>query len=115
MGKSFGKSHGHSKRDSEYHPIYMVWSSMKFRCRNKRGETAEKYYNRGITVCQEWQEFVPFLNWCLENGYKKGLTIDRIDNDKGYSPYNCRFTTYSVQNYNKRKPKRAKRTNKYYL
>lgn len=52
------------------------------------------YYDRGIKVCDEWlNDFDKFEQWCLNNGFKKGLQIDRIDNEKGYSPDNCRFVT----------------------
>ena len=52
------------------------------------------YYDKGIKICDEWlNDFDSFENWCINNGYKKELQIDRIDGNKGYSPDNCRFVT----------------------
>ena len=82
-------------------PHYERWTSMKQRCYNPKNTNYKNYGGRGITICEEWHNFEPFYIWCLER-YKPGLTIDRIDNDKGYSPENCRFTTHLVQATNKR-------------
>lgn len=79
--------------------LYRLWSGMLSRCRNDR-----PYVERGITVCDEWHDFESFRQWASEAGYPNGLTIDRIDNAKGYSPDNCRFASYTVQNQNRRKP-----------
>lgn len=51
------------------------------------------YYDRGISVCDEWKLFVPFKRWAIANGWAPGLEIDRKENDKGYFPDNCRFVT----------------------
>jgi hypothetical protein len=75
---------------------------MKVRCKTNKS-TGINWHGRGISVCQEWQDFLPFYEWSLNNGYKKGLTLDRINNDGNYEPNNCRFTTWSIQNSNKRK------------
>lgn len=49
---------------------------------------------RGIDICKEWKhDFIEFYNWCMANGYDKTLQLDRIDNDRGYAPSNCRFVT----------------------
>ena len=92
----FEKKHGMS--DSK---IYGVWLSMRERCNNEKNKSYKNYGAKGIKVCKEWQEsFLPFYNFSISNGYKEGLTIDRIDSKLGYYPENCRFVTVSEQNRN---------------
>lgn len=58
---------------------------------------------RGITIYKYWEDdFTHFAYWCIKHGWKKGLEIDRIDNDKGYYPSNCRITTEATNSRNKR-------------
>ena len=67
---------------------------MHARCSEKQPEFVKRrYFDRGIGVCDEWQEYLPFKAWALQNGWEKGLSLDRIDNSRGYSPDNCRFIT----------------------
>lgn len=81
--------------------IHGIWAAMNERCRNKH-KSNTKYIERGITVCKEWQtDFMSFYNWAMANGYTDELTIDRIDNDRGYSPDNCRWITIGAQQANK--------------
>lgn len=83
--------------------IYNIWSSMKKRCYLKTHMHYKNYGGRGIKVCKEWKDdFMSFYNWAMNNGYKEGLTIDRIDSDKDYCPENCRWMTYKEQQNNKR-------------
>ena len=75
---------------------------MVARCHRKTTRAYPQYGGRGIAVCDEWKSFAGFLEWSLANGYKDGLSIDRIDNDKGYFPGNCRWVTMETQANNKR-------------
>lgn len=83
--------------------IYYVWKGMKQRCTNPKHCGYPNYGGRGIAVCDEWlHNFQAFYGWAMENGYKDGLSIDRIENNKGYSPDNCRWISRKAQNINKR-------------
>jgi hypothetical protein len=88
-----------------YHPIYRVWTNMKQRCFNKDAYNYHSYGGRGITVCDEWLDSSKFIVWSLENGWSKGLQIDRIDNSRGYSPDNCRWVKSRTNCRNRRSTK----------
>lgn len=90
-------SHGLSKSR-----IYRIYRHMVNRCKNKRVESYPLYGGRGISVCDEWQKFEPFYEWSMKNGYSPELSIDRIDNEKGYSPNNCQWSSSVDQARNKR-------------
>ena len=76
---------------------------MKQRCYNANHMYYKYYGGRGIAICEAWKEdFDTFAQWALENGYSDELSIDRIDNDKGYSPDNCRWIYYKDQAKNRR-------------
>jgi len=83
--------------------IYKLWIAMKYRCYNKRCNDYKYYGARGIKICDEWKfNFLAFYSWSLQNGYNKKLSIDRIDNNLGYCPQNCRWVVLSKQQENKR-------------
>lgn len=82
--------------------LYQVWATMVSRCRWKAGPVFHHYGGRGITVCDAWRDFKAFRSWAIQNGYKEGLQIDRINNDAGYQPENCRWVPQQVNAQNKR-------------
>lgn len=86
-------------------PLYSVWASMKSRATSPNSKRTKDYFGRGISICDEWLDYVSFKKWALENGYRSGLSIDRIDNNRGYSPENCRWATTFQQSINKRTTK----------
>ena len=86
--------------------IYKTWNGIKNRT-NPNNKNKFSYYKnysgRNIKICKEWEEdFINFYNWAMANGYKEGLTIDRINNDGNYEPSNCRWVAMKKQQNNKR-------------
>lgn len=80
-----------------HEPLYHTWVSMRQRCQNERQKAYVRYGARHIFVCDEWQSFKNFQEWAMSNGYEHGLTIDRINNDDGYYPENCRWVDRITQ------------------
>ena len=98
--KEFIGNYKHGKKGTR---LYRIWHDMKTRCCNKNTIYYKNYGGRGIDVCNEWREdFMAFYNWSIANGYKDNLSIDRIDNNEGYSPDNCRWVDRKTQQRNKR-------------
>jgi len=96
-GKTVHLTHGYTNT-----PLYRCWSNMKTRCENPNSKAFKWYGARGITVCAAWESFAPFMEWALRSGYSPELEIDRIDNNKGYGPDNCRFVTHKENCNNRR-------------
>lgn len=98
-----GKNNGNYEHGLFDNELYKRWQSVKTRCYNPNSNSYPNYGGRGIKVCEEWKgSFEAFYEWAMENGYEKGLQIDRVDNDGNYEPSNCRWIT-SKENYNNRR------------
>ena len=97
MGKII---HGYNLQGKQ-HPINKCWNQMKYRCNNPKCKSYKDYGGRGIKVCDRWNVFENFLKDMLPT-WKLGLSLDRIDNDKEYSPKNCRWATTKEQQNNRK-------------
>ena len=106
----YNKEHSkniHTKHSLSYTKLYKVWQGMKTRCYNPNFMYYCNYGGREIAICKEWKDnFSKFYKWAIENGYREGLTIDRINNDGNYEPSNCRWITRAEQNRNQRKTRK---------
>lgn len=99
QGNKLAQKHGLSKTR-----LHRIWHSMYCRCYYKSTNQYKNYGGKGIKVCEEWkhmQGFLNFYNWAINNGYKENLTLDRIDNNKDYSPNNCKWSTSKEQSNHK--------------
>jgi hypothetical protein len=94
-----------TKHGYYYEPLRAVWSQMRQRCLNINNKDFYYYGSRGIKICNDWNEYLPFRSWALEAGYQPGLTIDRIDSNGNYYPINCRWITIQEQQKNRRPKK----------
>mgnify|MGYP000243411348 CR=1 FL=1 len=85
--------------------LFRIYTGMMARCGHYKGATAHdrrRYIERGIEVCAAWRDFAAFHSWATANGYADDLSIDRIDNDKGYGPDNCRWVSQAENSRNRR-------------
>jgi hypothetical protein len=95
--RKYPREHGLHSR------LYRIWRCIEMRCYQRSHEAFDRYGGRGIGVCDEWRyNFMCFRDWALSHGYDEDLTIDRKDNDLGYSPSNCRWVTMTEQQANRR-------------
>lgn len=96
--ESAAKTHGYSRTK-----LGNVFEGMKQRCNNPKNKNYEKYGGRGIKICTEWlNDPKKFFDWAIKNGYKEGLSIDRIDVNGNYEPDNCRWADNETQCLNQR-------------
>lgn len=95
------KTHG-----LRYHPLYIAWKAMKYRCDNIKYKHYDNYGGRGIKVCERWYELTNFIEDMYPT-FSKGLEIDRTDNNGNYEPENCKWVTHTENNNNKRDNRRV--------
>ena len=81
--------------------LHRIWNNMLQRCGNPKNDSYSTYGAKGIAVCDEWKDFENFYEWAMSSGYADNLSIDRIDNSKGYSPDNCHWATPQEQTDNR--------------
>ena len=90
-----------SKHGLESNRFYSTWSNMNRRCNTKQDKNYKDYGGRGIKVCEEWLDIKNFISWAESTHPNiKGVSLDRIDNDRGYSPDNCRWADKTIQTIN---------------
>lgn len=91
------RTHGESRTR-----LYHTWKAIRGRCNNPNIRSYKDYGARGITVCEEWSDYLTFKDWALQNGYNDTLSIERIDVNKGYCPENCCWIPMNEQSKNRR-------------
>ncbi len=102
-------SESKTKHGLAYHRIYKVWCDMVSRCNNNKCISYKYYGARGITVCERWLKVENFIE-DMYPSFEDGLTLDRENNDLGYSPDNCRWVLRNIQSRNSRKLNRRNKS-----
>ena len=95
------KTTGNYKHGGTNTRLYVIWKSMRQRCGNPNNNRFYVYGAKGISIVPEWDNYETFREWAESNGYSDGLTIDRIDANRGYGPENCRWVSQKVQQNNR--------------
>lgn len=95
-----GESPKQGKRNAS--KLYSIWVNMRNRCFNSENKSFVYYGGRGISVCDEWNEFLNFEKWAIQNGFEENLTLDRVDVNGNYEPENCRWISRKEQMRNTR-------------
>lgn len=80
--------------------LYKIYHGMRSRCYNPKNKDYQHYGAKGVIIAPAWSTFQEFQKWAVENGYRDGLSIDRIDVDGNYSPDNCRWVEMREQHDN---------------
>ena len=100
------------KHDKSGDRLYGIFHNMHQRCKNPNDMNYPRYGARGVYVCDEWDEFEVFYQWAYGNGYANYLSLDRIDVNGPYAPWNCRWATALQQANNKRNTIKLTHNNK---
>lgn len=100
--KSCSSTQTHTTHGETKTRLHNIWVGLRDRCNNPNHTGYQNYGGKGLQVCPEWDDYNNFKTWAIANNYSDTLSIDRKDNDKGYSPENCRWTTKFTQMQNTR-------------
>ena len=90
-GKAYASTHGLCNKRK----LLKCWHNMRSRCENPLSRDWKWYGGKGVSICPAWTDFTTFCTWAEANGYKEGLSIDRLDSEGNYEPSNCEWVTVS--------------------